>query len=418
MRSSRFVALAFVGALGITAISCSDGTTSTRTESSSSESSTSMNDAPATTAVKADVTAADLRSKLTVVLNEHVILAADATNAALGGRQAEFDAAVAELDRNSQDLSEMVAAAYGDSAGEAFLPLWRKHIGFFVDYTTAVGANDQAAADKAVADLTAYADEFAAFLNSANPSLPTASVADLVKTHILTLKGVVDAQASGDPQAAYTALGQAVGHMHMIADPLAAAISQQFPEKFPGDSASAAATLQTTLNSALMQHVAYAASATNAALGGRMAEFEAAAALLDTNSVAITDAIGSVYGDAAGEAFLPLWRKHIGFFVDYTTALGAGDQAAKDKAAADLTAYADEFAAFLSSANPNLPKEAVSGLVAEHIETLLSVIDAQGSGDQGAAYTALGRAMGHMHMIADPLSAAIVTQFPEQFPAQ
>ena len=80
-------------------------------------------------------------------------------------------------------------------AGQAFLPLWRKHIGFFVDYTKALGAKDQAAADKAVADLTAYAGEFAAFLSSANPNLPKATVTDLVTQHILTLKSVVDAQA-------------------------------------------------------------------------------------------------------------------------------------------------------------------------------------------------------------------------------
>lgn len=365
--------------------------------------------------MNAGITAADLRSQLTVVLNEHVILAADATNAALGGRSDEFDAAAAELDRNSQDLAELIGTAYGDNAGQAFLPLWRKHIGFFVDYTKALGARDQAAADKAVADLTAYASEFAAFLNSANPDLPKATVTDLVTQHILSLKSVVDAQASGDQSAAYVALGNAVSHMHMIADPLAAAISAQFPDTFSGDSASAAAGLQTTLNSVLMQHVAYASSATNAALGGRTDEFDDAAALLDVNSQALATAVGSVYGDGAGQAFLPLWRKHIGFFVDYTKALGAGDQAAADKAVADLTAYAGELAVFFNSANPDLPKDTVSALVTDHILTLKAVVDAQASGDQAQAYQALGTAMGHMHMIADPLAAAIAQQYPEQF---
>ena len=414
MRSSRFVAVALAGALGIAAISCSsDSTTNTAATTTAAQSGGGVT---GTTGVTAELTAADLRSQLTVLLSEHVILAADATNAALGGRTAEYDAAVAELDRNSEALADTIGAAYGDSAGQAFLPLWRKHIGFFVDYTTALGANDQAAADKAVNDLTAYAGEFAAFLNSANPNLPKDTVTDLVTQHILTLKGVVDAQASGDQAAAYTALGNAVNHMHMIADPLAAAISQQFPDKFPGDSSSDAATLQVTLNSAFVQHVAYASSATNAALGGRTAEFDAAAALLDVNSQAIATAVGSVYGDGAGQAFLPLWRKHIGFFIDYTTALGADDQAAADKAVADLTAYADELAVFFNSANPDLPKDAVSGLVSEHILTLKAVVDAQAAGNQAEAYENLGTAMGHMHMLADPLAAAIAQQFPEQYP--
>jgi hypothetical protein len=57
-------------------------------------------------------------------------------------------------------------------------------------------------------------------------------VADLVKHHVLTLKAVVDAQASGDHPRAFTALRTAGGHMPMIADPLAEAIVKQFPDRF------------------------------------------------------------------------------------------------------------------------------------------------------------------------------------------
>ena len=42
-------------------------------------------------------------------------------------------------------------------------------------------------------------------------------------------------------------------------------------------------------------------------------EFTAAAAALDKTRWRRSDAIGSIYGKAAGDAFLPLWRKHIGF---------------------------------------------------------------------------------------------------------
>src|SRR5437867_13246513 len=52
----------------------------------------------ATSATKA----ADLRTGLNALLGEHVYLASAATNAALGGRQAEFEAAAAALDANSE----------------------------------------------------------------------------------------------------------------------------------------------------------------------------------------------------------------------------------------------------------------------------------------------------------------------------
>jgi hypothetical protein len=152
--------------------------------------------------------------------------------AQLGGRQAEFQAAAGALDANSVDLSKAIGMAYGPGAETAFLALWRKHIGFFVDYATGVATKDKAKQEKAVNDLVGYTGDFGAFLASANPNLPKVVVADLVKTHVLTLKDVVDAQAAGDQKKAYTALRSAASHMMMIADPLAMAIAKQFPDKF------------------------------------------------------------------------------------------------------------------------------------------------------------------------------------------
>ena len=74
--------------------------------------------------------------------------------------------------------------------------------------------------------------------------------------------------------------------------------------------------LRTGLNSLFREHVFLAAWATGAALAGRDGEFKAAAGALDGNSIDIAKAIGSVYGAGAEQAFLPLWRKHIGFVVD------------------------------------------------------------------------------------------------------
>src|SRR5262249_33674785 len=112
-----------------------------------------------------------------------------------------------------------------------------------------------------------------------------------------------------------------------------------------------AAALRTTLNNLFAEHVWLAGSATGAALGGRDADFKAAAAVLDQNSVAIARAIGSVYGSDAEQAFLPLWRKHIGFAVDYTVGVATSDRVKADKAVNDLVAYSQDFGVFLQSAN-------------------------------------------------------------------
>jgi copper chaperone CopZ len=378
---------------------------------STSMSHTSQMQASPTTSTRA----AELRSGLNALLGEHVILAAAATGAALGGRDAEFKAAAGALDANGVDIAKAIGSVYGPDAEKAFLPLWRRHIGFAVDYTVGVATKDKAKQDKAVTELVGYTQDFGAFLSSANPNLPKATVADLVKTHILTLKDVIDAQAAKDDARAYKALRGAVAHMQMIADPLAGAIVKQYPAKFAGSTSSSAAGLRTTLNLGLREHVYLAAAATGAALGGRDAEFKAAAAALDANGMDIAKAIGSVYGPDAEKAFLPLWRRHIGFAVDYTVGVATKDKAKQDKAVTELVGYTQDFGAFLSSANPNLPKATVADLVKTHILTLKDVIDAQAAKDPGKSFTMLRTAAGHMQMIADPLAEAIVKQFASRF---
>lgn len=198
---------------------------------------TTMNGAasnPATSPATSQTKAAALRTGLNNLLREHVYLAGAATGAALAGRETEFKAAATALDANSMAVAAAIGSVYGAGAEQAFLPLWRRHIGFVVDYTGGVAANDRSKQDKAVNDLVSYTQDFGAFLQSANPNLPKAVVADLVKHHVVTLKAVIDAQATKDPVKAYTAIRAAAEHMQMIADPLAEAIVKQFPDRFRG----------------------------------------------------------------------------------------------------------------------------------------------------------------------------------------
>jgi len=379
--------------------------TEATTDDTDTSSDTSTDDAEAVA-----LTASDLRSTLEFTLQEHVYLAGLATGQALAGNTAGFEGAAAALDANSDDLVGAVTTVYGEEAGAAFDPLWRKHIGFFVAYTQAIAADDQAGADAAVADLTAYADEFGAFLESATEGgLPKEAVAELIGSHAGTLIAAIDAQKAGDAASAYLLLKEAAGHMTMIAEPLANAIDTQLD--LEGDVSSDASNLRAALNRNLQEHVYLAGAATGEALAGNTAGFEGAAAALDANSDDLVGAVTTVYGEEAGAAFDPLWRKHIGFFVAYTNGVAADDQAGADAAVADLTAYADEFGAFLESATEGgLPKEAVAELLGEHAGTLIAAIDAQKAGNAMEAFANLKDAAGHMPMIGDALAAAIATQ--------
>jgi hypothetical protein len=145
--------------------------------------------------------------------------------------------------------------------------------------------------------------------------------------------------------------------------------------------------------------------------------FKAAAGALDSNTVDLSRAIASVYGTAAGKQFLSLWRKHIGFFVDYAVGRLSGNTKQENKAKTDLMHYKKDFAAFLAKATGgNLPANAAAASLQAHVNSLIQVINSviDGKGDPFALlYTA---AHIHMPMTATALAGAIAKQYPSKFP--
>ena len=365
--------------------------------------------------VMTDSAAADLRAKIDLALGEHIILAAKATDAALGGRSDEFAAYGGLLNTNGTDIGALLGSVYGADAKDAFNAIWSAHNGFFVDYTTGVATKDQAKMDKAVSDLTTiYVPEFTDFIVGAT-GLPKDAVTQLTTEHVLQTKAIVDAQAKGDWTAAYANIRLAYAHMRMIGDALAPAIAAKFPDTFTGEAVNKGVDLRVGLNQLLQEHLYLASAATGAALGGRSDEFAAAGTALNTNGTDIGAAIGSLYGADAKDAFNAIWSAHNGFFVDYTTGVATKDQAKMDKAVNDLTTiYLPQFVDFLASAT-DLPKDALTQLTQEHILTTKAIVDAQAAMDWTAAAAADRMAGQHMQMIADPLAKAIVAKLPDLF---
>jgi hypothetical protein len=368
--------------------------------------------------------AAELRAGLTSLLQEHVYLAGASISAAVqaGGdlEAPPVAAAVAALDENSVALSEAIASVYGEDAGAQFLELWRKHIGFFVDYTLGGATGDAAKQDAAKAALDDYRADFGAFVDSATGGeLPADAVAENLQVHVDTLIEAIDAVLAGSPDV-YTKLKEAAHHMPSTAAALAGAISAQMPDQFSGDAAAPASELRSGLTHLLQEHVYVAGLAINQAVadGG---DLEApatanAVAALDENSVALSDAIASVYGEDAGAQFLELWRKHIGFFVDYTLGGATGDAAKQDAAKAALDDYRADFGAFVDSATGGeLPADAVAENLQVHVDTLTEAIDAVLAGSPDVI-PLLRAAAAHMPSTAMALSGAITTQMPDQFP--
>ncbi len=216
--------------------------------------------------------------------------------------------------------------------------------------------------------------------------------------------GMLVPQGTGAP---FEDLRTAASHMPMTAAALAAGIAEG--AVIDGNSASPAAELRTALTAVLTEHVYLSgiAVATAYATAPNSPEFQAAAAALDLNSVAVADAVGSVAPDQR-DTFLDAWRAHIGDFVSYAVAAKSGDDEAKAKEVADLMAYTQSQGAFFEQITAGtLPAADVTASLDEHVATLAAAVDALAAGDT-AAFDLLKTAGDHMAMSADALAGGIV----------
>lgn len=184
-----------------------------------------------------------------------------------------------------------------------------------------------------------------------------------------------------------------------------------------GGTETKAAALRSTLTAGLQEHVYLAGIAVDMGVnkGLDSGEFKAAAATLDKNSVALSEAVGGIYGDAAAKTFLKQWRAHIVNFVQYTEGKATKNDALVKKAQAGLAKYVADHSAFFAKANPNLPAEAVATDLKGHIATLVEAVDAVLAKDP-SAFNKLQAAAAHMPGTANVLAGGIAKQFPDKFP--
>jgi hypothetical protein len=188
---------------------------------------------PPAPVAKPETPGASLRVDLNNLMREHALLLAATTDAALGGRKDEFNAAANALDANSQELATAIGTYYGADNRTQFYELWHKHIGLVWDYAKADDAKDDAGQKKAASDLIEFSGDFGVWLDNATAGrMKKDAVSDLAKTHVSEMLAIVDAQSRQDFASAYTAARDAEKQMGKIADLLADAIADQFPDKF------------------------------------------------------------------------------------------------------------------------------------------------------------------------------------------
>jgi hypothetical protein len=141
----------------------------------------------------------------------------------------------------------------------------------------------------------------------------------------------------------------------------------------------------------------------------------AAAGRLLRNQEDIGAAIVPYYGQPAGDRLTELLKQHILIAVDLVEAAKTGDDAAFGTHDARWTANIREIAAFLSSANPSWPEDAVFDLLALHLQLTKGEAVARLQGDWDADVQAFDDIFTEILVVADTLHDGLVAQFPDRF---
>jgi hypothetical protein len=143
------------------------------------------------------------------------------------------NATVARLLKNQSDIGNAIAPYYGKAAGAKLTSLLREHILIAADVLTAAKTANQAGLTTAQQRWTANANEIAAFLHSANPKQWSLKMLRaMMLTHLeLTTREAV-AWLNGDWTGSIAAYENVHGEILAMSDMLSSGIEKQFPRRF------------------------------------------------------------------------------------------------------------------------------------------------------------------------------------------
>ena len=177
------------------------------------------------------MSAETLRSDMRKLWSDHVFWTRDFIIAAVG-KQPDETAATSRLLKNQEDIGNAVAVYYGKGAGDKLTGLLKEHIIAAADLTKAAAAHDEPKFQQADQKASKNAEEIAEFLSKANPNWSQGALSDMMRMHLITTKNEVAARVDKNWEADVKAFDEVYEHILMMSDALTDGIVKQFPERF------------------------------------------------------------------------------------------------------------------------------------------------------------------------------------------
>lgn len=176
------------------------------------------------------MSAVDLRNGMRKLWSEHVMYTRNYIISALATLP-DLPAVTQRLLRNQDDIGNAIKPLYGEEAGKKLSALLRDHILIAADIVKAAKANDTKNVDAGQKKWRKNADDLAAFLAGANPHWQKAALTDMLYKHLDLTTYEVVSRIKMDWPADIQAYDSGYNHMLMFADMLSDGIIKQNPKK-------------------------------------------------------------------------------------------------------------------------------------------------------------------------------------------
>ncbi len=176
----------------------------------------------------------ELRTNLRVLWQDHVIYTRNVILNIMDGLPGT-DEAVARLLQNQVDIGNAIKPIYGNEAGNKLTELLKEHIVQAADLLKAAKANNDAEFKTLNAKWLKNADDIAVFLSSANQkNWPLEEMKAMMHDHLnLTTQEAV-ARLKKDYKGDIEAFDKVRAEILQMSDMLATGVIKQFPDKFKG----------------------------------------------------------------------------------------------------------------------------------------------------------------------------------------
>jgi hypothetical protein len=360
----------------------------------------------------ADSKAADFRTRLDLLLGEHVIIIAK--ESAAPSRPAEYTGYLRLLTANGNDLTELVRSALGDSAALHFDQIWKSQNDFLVSYTIGVVTHNKAKADTAMSSIAGtFIPQFSHFLNDVT-QIPTDLIVSLLTQQMLEMRAMLDDQFTKNYPRLYTDLRTSYAHAAQVGDALAPKLTGSFPDKFPGRATGPAADLRVSLNLKWQEHAYLTTMRTSAAIGGRSAEQAAAAGALGENANTLDALFTDLFGAPIAKRFDAVWAASNAATIGYAS---ASTPAAKQRSLSQLNdALVTQLAVWIQDSTDLTSSGSRPALEAQ-FDAVAAVIDDQRARSLSKLAADDRSAETSTEVVADLVVAAIVAKLHARFGA-